>query len=153
MGFKDLIVRAVKKDPEVEVSKKPKSKKKKKAKAKAKGEKSGWGTPVERYRRLCLLAQMCRFAYYVKATNIIPDELYDRVERVILRIEDKNRDIIDHRRSPTCNPGSDKADSYPLTVRSLWDFCGPDPRGYDSMQAVIEKSIAFAAESFGVPTV
>jgi len=125
----------------------PKAGKKKPTKKK---ESSGWGTPEERYRRLCLLAQLCRYAYYVKSTSIIDDILYDKLERVILYIEDKNRAIIDNQRSPTGKPGSDKDVDYPRTVLNLWDFCGDDPRTFDPMKSVIEKAISFAAEAFNV---
>jgi hypothetical protein len=137
VSFRDLIVRAT-----PQRTKEPKPKAQKKA--------SKWGTPEERYRRLCLLAQLCRYAYYVKHTSIIPDAVYDKLERVILRIEDKNRDIIDHRRSPTGKPGSDKAEGYPRTVLNLWDFCGDDPRTFAAMEAVIEGAIKHASEAFSV---
>ena len=130
MSFRDLIVRAVpKQEPAPKPARKPAGKTEDRPSPRAaKPKSSGWGTPEERYRRLCLLAQLCRYAYYVKHVSIIPDGVYDKLERVILCIEDQNREIIDNRRSPTGKPGSDRAESYPRTVLSLWDFCGDDPR-------------------------
>lgn len=145
MSFRDLIVRAVPKD-----ANKPGPKSRKKKGKKGKKQEGKWGTPEERYRRLCLLAQLCRYAYYVKSTSIIPDDVYDRLERVILRIEKENRTIIDGRRSPTGKPGSTKTEDYPRTVLNLWEFCGDDPRTFSSMQAVIEGAIKFAVEAFHV---
>ncbi len=111
---------------------------------------TGWGTPEEQYRRLCLLAQFCRYAYYVESKSIVDDQLYDRLERVILHIEDKHREIIDSRRSPTGKPGSSKREDYPRTVLDLWYCHGDDPRTFDSVAAVIEKAIVKAGDAFDV---
>jgi len=124
------------------------AKKKKKTKKKYFGDK-GWGTPEEKYRRLCLLAQLCRYSYYVHATNIIPDTAYDRVERLILKVEDRNRAIID-RWSPTNKPGSDKEADYPRSVQVTWQ-CSIKPRNeFDCVASVIDTAIKDVVEAFGV---
>ena len=131
----------------------------KKAKAKEKkprkksGKKPKWGTPEEKYRRLCLHAQLCRFAYYVKNISIVPDEAYDRLERVILAIENSNREVMSHRYSPTCRSGSDKVGDYPLSVRIMWI----NPEDGELLQLhfrkVMEEAITSACEAFGVEVV
>lgn len=139
MSFRDLIVRVVPLEPKL-------------GEAKAKPAKGGWGTPEERYRRLCMLAQLCRYAYYVKHVSIVPDGVYDHLERSILAIEKDHRELIDPR-SPTGKPGSEKEGSYPRSVVDLWHFCGDDQRTFVHMQAVTEKAIAFALEAFFVEKV
>lgn len=146
MSFRDLIVRAV----PLERKPAPPMKVKAPAAPRSKPSRGGWGTPEERYRRLCLLAQLCRYAYYVKHVSLIPDTSYDELERAILRIESANRDIMDHHHSPTARPGSDRAETYPRSVLSLWHFCGDDSRTWQYMEAVVAKAITFATEAFSV---
>ena len=129
--------------------KKPKAKKTKKKPTATPKEKSKWGTPVEQYRRLCLLAQFCRYSYYVKATSIIPDKLYDELEALILKVEDKNRQL-QYDWSPTLRPGSDKDENYPRSVQDLWYCHGDDPRSFSSVQAVIEKQMSSVVEVFAL---
>ncbi len=80
---------------------------------------SRWGTEEERYRRLCMLILLCRYGYYCKKTSLISDEQYDRLEKLVARIEDENRTII-HRRTPTVTPGSDRAGDYPRSVQDIF---------------------------------
>ena len=128
-------------------------KKKAKARKKKPKKKSNWGTPEEKYRRLCLHAQLCRFAYYVKNISIVPDEAYDRLERVILAIENDNREVMSHRYSPACRSGSDKVGDYPLSVRIIWI----NPEDGELLQLhfrkVMEEAITLACEAFGVEVV
>ena len=130
----------------------PKKKKvAKKAKKKSKKKKAGkWGTPEERYRRLCLLAQLYRYCYYVKSTSIVSDCIYDKLERVIFKIEDANRDIIYHEYSPTGRPGSTIEADYPRSVQHTWNFTLRDRDDYDCVEAVLEEAMTSTCEVFGI---
>ena len=131
---------------------KKKAAKKVKKKAKKKG-KRRWGTSEEKYRRLCLHAQFCRYAYYVKHVSIIPDELYDKLEHTILAIEDVNRTIIDQRYSPTCRPGSDNEKDYPHSAVSMWSMSGVDrdePDFFANFGEIVEGAMDVALKAFGV---
>ena len=124
-------------------------------KAKKKGKKR-WGTPEEKYRRLCLHAQFCRYAYYVKSTSIIPDELYDRLERTILAIEDANREVMDQRYSPTCRPGSDNEKDYPCSVVYMWNLSGVDrdePDFFAHFDKIVQGAMDAASKAFGVKVI
>ena len=131
----------------------PKKKAKKKKAKKKKVEKKtpgGWGTPVELYRRLCLLAQLCRYGYYVEHNSIITDAVYDKLESMIRAIEDKNREILEHRYSPTCQPGSDNPKNYPRSVHDLWAFSTDGPTIFSGMADVIDSATASACKAFDV---
>lgn len=54
-----------------------------------------------------------RYAYYVKHAPLIPDSLYDQLEREYL-----NRPEVED--SPLMQPGSDKEADYPRRIKALW---------------------------------
>lgn len=128
-----------------------KARKKAKRKAQKKSDER-WGTPEEKYRRLCLHAQLCRFSYYVKNISLVSDEAYDRLERVILAIENSNREVMAHRYSPTCRPGSDKEEDYSRSVRIMWISPEDGELLRRHFGSVMEKAVASACEAFGVET-
>jgi hypothetical protein len=96
-----------------------------------------WGTPEEKYRRLCMLALLCRYSYYHRATSLIDDYAYDRLEKLILRIEDKYRDLM-HPRSPTFRVGSTRAEDYPRSVRDIWYIHEDDKKLFEPIGKAIE---------------
>lgn len=108
-----------------------------------------WGTPEEKYRRLCMLCMLCRYSYYCHSTSIVDDVTYDRLERVILFIEDKHRELM-HPGSPTARPGSDRPESYPRSARDFYDRHVGDPRAFEPIGKAVEWFLVDAAKTFGI---
>jgi NAD-dependent DNA ligase len=100
---------------------------------------SGWGTPEEKHRWLCLLAQLCRYAYYCHDTSIVSDKTYDDLEDLIRGIEKRNPDM-ERRYSPITRPGSDKESSYPQSILNVW-AAHKDDNVWSTYDAMIQRSI------------
>lgn len=103
-----------------------------------------WGTPEEKYRRLCMLCLLCRMTYYIHAKSIVSDQTYDELERTILQIEDKHRDLL-HPRSPTNFPGSSRVEDYPRSAQDLWEMHKDDRD--DVWKAIEQAVVSFTKEA------
>lgn len=112
--------------------------------------KSQWGTPEEKYRRLCMQCLMCRMSYYVHSKSIVSDDVYDQLEKTILQIEDGNRELIDSKYSPTGRPGSDNEKDYPRSVWFMWENYKDDPLTWERVERAVESFIAEARQDFGL---
>lgn len=112
--------------------------------ARAKKEKKPkWGTPEEKYRRLCMLCLLCRMTYYIHSKSLVSDQTYDQLELTIKEIEDRNRELI-HPGSPSFHPGSEQERDYPRSAQMLWHLHKDDPPTW----AAIEKAVvAFTREA------
>lgn len=123
----------------------PERKAKKKAKKKAKAK---WGTFEEWYRRLCLVCLVLRFAYYCKSRSLFTEDEYNALEKLILKIEDKNRALI-HSNSPTSTVGSDVEMSYPWSVRWCWKTNEKDDT-FDILVRAFKTIVKETQEKFGI---
>jgi hypothetical protein len=101
---------------------------------------SRWGSPKERYRHLCMLCLLYRYAYYCHSVTLVSDEQYDRLERVIREIEENNRALI-HRNSPTYRVGSTDERDYPNSVLMLWGSYGGDMEALSIVGRVLEHTL------------
>lgn len=128
--------------------KSPKAKAPKSEKA-AKVKKPKWGTPEEKYRRLCMLILFTRFTYYCKHTEVIDEHQYNRLERLTKLIEDANRELI-HPNSPTFKPGSTVESEYPRSVQDLWYCHEGNPDTFAPLRSAIDWFMADAARTFGI---
>ena len=76
----------------------------------------------EAYRFACLALLVCRFAYYVRAFEVVTDAQYDEWEDILRRFEETHPAKI-HPDSPTLWPGSDSEATYPSSI--VRAFPGP----------------------------
>ena len=123
----------------------PERKAKKKAKKKTKKK---WGTLEEWYRRLCMICLILRYGYYCKSRSLFTDEEYDVLDKLILKIEDKNRALI-HPNSPTSTIGSGVEESYPQSVRWCWSTHEEDDT-FDLLVGAFKTIAGETQEKFGI---
>jgi hypothetical protein len=148
MAHRGLFSGAVVSKP-VAKKKAPKSKPKQKSEKIPQAKKPKWGTPEEKYRRLCMLILFTRFTYYCKHTEVIDEHQYNRLERLTLEIENKHRELI-HPNSPTGRPGSTVETEYPRSVQDLW-YCHEDsPDTFAPLRSAIDWFMDDAACTFGI---
>jgi len=110
---------------------------------------SRWGTPEERYRHLCMLCLLYRYAYYCHSVTLVSDEQYDRLERVIREVEENNRALI-HRNSPTYRVGSTDEKDYPCSVLMLWGSYGGDREALSFVGRLIDHTLDQAVLDWGL---
>jgi len=107
---------------------------------------SKWGTVEEKHRWLCLLSQLCRYSYYCHGVSIVADTTYDALENLIRDIERSKASLVDRRYSPTRGPGSDKEETYPLSVRDVWE-AHKDDKVWDVYDKMMQSTIAEALKN------
>ena len=112
--------------------------------------KKRWGTPEEKYRRLCMMCLLCRMVYYVHSKSVVSDDVYDRLEKTVVEVEDLHRELIDPKYSPTGRPGSDNEKDYPRSVRFMWDNYKDDPSTWGKVAFAAESFISDARRDFGL---
>ena len=83
--------------------------------------KQRWGTPEEKYRRVCMMCLLFRYGYYVHSKQVISEHEYNALEKFILMIEDKNRELASPN-SPTVTIGSENEADYPRSVAAIWNM-------------------------------
>lgn len=107
---------------------------------------SKWGTVEEKHRWLCLLSQLCRYSYYCHGASIVADTTYDALENLIRDIERSKASLVDRRYSPTRGPGSDKEETYPRSVRDVWE-AHKDDKVWDVYDKMMQSTIAEALKN------
>lgn len=113
--------------------------------------KKKWGTLEEWYRRLCMICLILRYGYYCKSRSLFTEEEYNALEKLILKIEDKNRAMI-HPNSPTSTVGSEVEKSYPQSVRWCWNTHEEDGT-FDLLVPALKTIVRETQQKFGIEEV
>lgn len=83
--------------------------------------KQRWGTPEEKYRRVCMMCLLFRYGYYVHSKQVISEHEYNALEKFIRAIEDQDRSLVNPN-SPTLTVGSENKADYPRSVAAIWNM-------------------------------
>jgi len=149
MGHRGLFSGVVVEKPSTKKVAKPKEKKASEPKEPKPPKKPKWGTPEEKYRRLCMLILFTRYTYYCKHTEVVDEHQYNRLERLTKLIENANRELI-HPNSPTFKPGSEVESDYPRSVQDLW-YCHENaPDTFAPLRSAIDWFMDDTARTFDI---